>query len=49
MNKFSETYYSWSAAASRAKRLTDLGWSVSLHREKVEGSTNLIWKLEATR
>ncbi|QIQ63966.1 hypothetical protein Epa17_00142 [Pseudomonas phage Epa17] len=49
MKKFSETYYSWSGAASRAKVLTDLGWIISIHREKVEGSTSLVWKLEATR
>ncbi|QBP28150.1 hypothetical protein IttPL_0136 [Pseudomonas phage ITTPL] len=45
MNKFSEVYYTWSAASSRAGLLIDAGWTATIRRD----FTFAVWVVEFTR
>ncbi|AGS81768.1 hypothetical protein PAK_P100080 [Pseudomonas phage PAK_P1] len=47
MNKFTEVYFSWSAASSRASYLIDKGWTATLRRSFVGSEPT--WVVEFTR
>ncbi|WJJ54531.1 hypothetical protein PT07_00140 [Pseudomonas phage PT07] len=48
MNKFSEVYYTWSAACSRTNILIDMGWTATIRRDFTAG-INPVWVVEFTR